>query len=61
MIPPTRLEEVYGTLAFGEIQLMLGLPKRCISARNELVLKHHLEAGLGGVGWTAGAFKKSLI
>jgi len=57
MLPHAHLDEVHGALAHGEILLMVDVPKQRIPEINELVLKHHPEAELGGVGWTVGALK----
>ncbi len=54
-VPHAHLNEVQGALARGEILLMVDIPKQRVAEVDDLVLHHHPEAGLGGVGWTVAA------
>lgn len=51
-MPHAHLSEVKGALAHGEILLMVDIPKLRVAEVNNLVLRHHPEGNLGGVGWT---------
>ena len=51
-VPHAHLNGVQSALVRGEILLMVDIPKQRVHEVDDLVLHHHPEAGLGGVGWS---------
>jgi hypothetical protein len=51
-LPHVHLSDIRGGLSRGEILLMVDVPKKRLAELERLVLRHHPEAGTGGIGWT---------
>ena len=51
-VPHGHLSDLSVPLKHGEIVLMVDVPKSRLREIEQLVSRHHPEAGFGGVGWT---------
>jgi hypothetical protein len=50
--PHVHLDEMRVPLLHGEVVLMVDLPRARVEEIEQLISRHHPEAGVGGVGWT---------
>jgi hypothetical protein len=51
-IPHVHLGEMRVPLLHGEVVLMVDVPRARLGEIEQLVIRHHPEAGVGGVGWS---------
>jgi hypothetical protein len=51
-VPHVHLSEMRVPFAHGEVILLVDVPRTRVCEIEQLVSRHHPEAGVGGVGWT---------
>lgn len=51
-VPHVHLSELRVPFAHGEVLLLVDVPRSRVREIEQLVSRHHPEAGVGGVGWT---------
>lgn len=54
-VPHAHLNQMRVPYVHGEVILMVDIPRSRVHEIEQLVSRHHPEAGLGGVGWTIGS------
>ena len=51
-VPHVHLSEMRVPMIHGEVIIMVDVPRTRVRDIEQMVIRHHPEAGVGGVGWT---------